>query len=350
MNVRNFALASLAVTALAACGEPNDPELLEQQETDAFRQALVSEDDVKLDYSASGSAQALNGQYSLLAGLTADAVIGTNAFMIGHFVMMHFVAHHEPTESGEDYRVWEGENDGITVRVRADRSETPRGFRYDYSVSGKPVDSDADFLTVIDGHVVRFDEAYEPRDGFGIVRFHFDNLNTLEPEREIDGKARVSFRKANKAHQVHVRFIDVKTPEDPHFPSAAEYRYAVASDESGALQWFSRGDVKKDGEPYEDVAVHTVWRADKSGIGSGFVTGGSLEVDYWHLLECWDSTFIKGFDMLSIPGLDMPSGDAASCFATPEDLEVPSHTDELPDEDPEIPAPMPGDEDATDDE
>ena len=332
----------LALASLVACGDV-DPTVGSEVETDTFRQALPSAEDVSLDYGADGAArQALNGDYSLIAGLTAHAVVGTNATMVAHFALMEYVSNLPPTEAGEDFRVWQGEHEELTVRVRADRVEVPEGLRYDYTLSGRVTADGGELLPVITGHVVRVgvvdDEA--PRNGFGIVRFHFENLDTLEPEREIGGKARVSFRKEGRAHQVHVRFIDVRTPDDPYFPSAAEYVYAVQPDESGAMAWYSRGDVKKDGEPFEDVAVHSVWRADKSGIGSGFVTGGSLEVDYWHLLECWDPTFIKGYGSLATPGLTLPSGDAASCFARPENLEVPEQQEVLPDEDPAIPGPI----------
>ncbi len=330
-------LASIA-SLLIACGPQNEAQLAQQEDTDTFRQALPTADDVALEYGAGSRSQALNGDYALLAGLTAEAVVGTNAFMLGHFLMLEAVSNHEPTESGENFRVWEGTRHDLTLRIRADRSETPRGFRYDYTLAGKVTDSDADFLDVITGHVVRLDDESDTRSGFGIVRFHFGNLNALEPERQIAGTVRVAFGKADRAHAVRVRAIGVKTPDDPYFPPAAAYRYGVTQEGAGGLQWFAHGDVKKDGEPFENVAVHTVWRENKSGIGSGFVTGGSLEVDYWHLLECWDPTFIKGFDMLSVPGLDLPSGDPATCFASPGELEVPEMDEAMADEDPEVPA------------
>lgn len=338
---RNLILLSVTTTTLAACGTTNEPTVGSgDSETQTFRQGLPGADDVQMSYAADGSVNAMAGDFAVIAGMTAQAVVGTNAHMIGHFAMMHAVANLPPTEIAPDFRAWDGEHRDLTMRVEARRSATPRGTRYDYTVAGKKTDSDDDLALVIDGHIVRLDEEHEPRDGFGIVRFHYDNLNDLQPEREIDGKVRVAFRKANRAHQVHVRAIGVQTPNDPHFPPAAEYVYAVRPDTSGALRWFSKSDVKKDSQPLENVAVHSAWRADKSGIGSAVVFGGSLEVDYWHLIECWGSNFVKGYDVLELPELRMESGDPTSCFGSPEQLEPPAFEESLPDEDPEIPAPM----------
>lgn len=346
MNLTTKSILVGMTLSLTACSSliPNvggDPE------TDTFRQALPAAEDVEMEYADNGGTtqQGLNGDRSLVAGLTASAIVGTNAHMIAHFAMMERVADMPPIEEGDDYRVWQGEHDDTIVRVRADRSETPRGNRYDYTVSAKLIGGNADFATVIDGHVVRLDEAYEPRDGFGIVRFHLDNFDPFEDGTQ-DGKVRVAFRKANKAHQVRVNAIGVKTADDPDFPKAAHYEYVVRPNESGALRWFSTGDVLKDDEPLEQVAVHSMWRADKSGIGSATVFGGSLQVDYWHLTECWDSTFIKGFDALDTPDGHVGSGDRETCFQTPDDLNVPEHQETLPDEDPEIPSALPSEEDA----
>ncbi len=344
MQIFRTVILLSAATTLLACGNGDSGTMMSAQDddTETFRQALPAAGDIELDYrSSGGSANALAGQQSLIAGMTAEAVIGTNAFMIGHFAIMHAVSRLPPTEEGPNSRVWQGTNNGIDVRVEAHRTLAPGGTRYDYVVAGRDAGTTGDFLPVIDGHVVRLDEQYQPRDGFGIVRFHLDHLNTLEPERAIDGKIRVGFRKANRAHQVHVRAINIVTPEDPGFPAAAEYVYAVRPDGSGAMQWFSKSDVKKDSAPLENVAVHSVWRADHSGIGSAVVFGGSLEVDYWHLVECWAGNFTKGYDMLETPGLRNDSGDASTCFGSPQDLETPAVEETLPDEDPAIPAPMP---------
>lgn len=337
---RNILILSAAST-LMACGSADQPDMLgaDDPQTETFRQALPSAEDVEMSYSATATPNGLAGQYALLAGLTANAVIGTNAHIIHHFAVMRFVANMPPTEAAENFRAWQADNDGLTVRVEATRAATPRGFRYDYSVSGKPVGSADDFLPVIDGHVVRLADEYEPRDGFGIVRVHYDNLNTLEPEREIDGKVRVAFRKADRAHQVHVRAIGVESPDDPDFPKAAEWMYAVSQEGAGGLRWYSNGDVNDDGTA-ENVAVHTLWRADKSGIGSALVFGGSLEVDYWHLVECWGSNFVKAYDMLEAPELRTESGEAGSCFDVPTNLEPPAFEENIADEDPAIPAPM----------
>lgn len=342
-TTRNILIASAALSLLTACGTATDPDVGVEPQTDTFRQALPAAGDVTMEYAAdgTGSVNALEGERSLIAGMTATAVVGTNAHMIRHFALMNAVSELPPTAQGEDFRVWQGTHDDLTIRVRADRSDAPRGDRYDYVVASKLTAGGGDFVPVIDGHVVRFDDQFEPRDGLGIVRFHFDNLNTLQPARKIDGKVRVAFRKANKAHQVRVRAIGVETPDDPYFPKAAAYEYVVLPNESGAMRWFSNSDVKKDGAPYENVAVHSAWRADKSGIGSALVIDGSLDTDYWHLAECWNARFVKGFDRLATPDFTTNSGDPETCFNPVDQLEEPAIEENLADEDPEIPAALP---------
>jgi len=338
---RHIIIASLAVTALTACGNTNEPTVGtggDDADTQTFRQALPAADDLEMDYGPEGTANGLAGQHAVIAALTARTVIGTNLFMVGHFAMMQAVASLPPTDSGPNYRIWQGEHNDLTMRVSAHATPAPNGTRYDYVVAGKVTADGGDFAPIIDGHVVRLSD---DRDGFGIVRFHFDNLNDLEPERQIDGKVRVAFRKVNNAHQVHVRAINVVTPEDPGFPQAAEYVYGVRPDTSGALRWYSKSDVKQDSQPLENVAVHAAWRADKSGAGSAFVFGGSLEVDFWHLVECWGSNFVKGYDALETPDARLTSGDLGTCFDTPDTLEPPAFEENIADEDPAIPAPMP---------
>lgn len=345
MNLfRTLIFASFTASTLTACGADNDPTVgtgPDDAETETFRQALPAADDLEMAYAPDSTPTGMAGQHAVIAGLTARTVVGTNLFMIGHFAMMRAVAALPPTEAGLDYRVWEGEHDDLTLRVKVQARPAAEGVRYDYVVSGKVTATAGGLQPIIDGHVVRLDADQEPRDGFGLVRFHFDNLNDLQPERAIDGKVRVAFRKVNRAHQVHVRAIGVVTPQDPGFPPAAEYVYGVRPDTSGAIRWYSKSDVKQDSQPLENVAVHAAWRADKSGAGAAFVFGGSLEVDFWRLVECWGSNFVKGYDVLETPDARLESGELASCFATPESLEPPAFEETLADEDPAIPAPMP---------
>ena len=349
---KSLLLALIATTAIACV--QNDPISMGQNnsddpETEAFRQGLIGPDDIEMTFDANNGTrnQALAGQASLIALLTVDAVVNTNLFLVNHLVAMRFITALPPTASADDMRMWQGENDGLTMRVVVDRSLTPRGVRFDYIVAAKPVDADEDaFLPLIDGHIVRIDTRPQElgRQGFGIVRFNFTNINTLNPDEEIGGIARIAFRKVGNVKQVHSRLLNVVTPNDPDFPKAAEYAYTLLPNGAGGMKWFSVGDVQKDGPPYENVAAHSLWREDHSGVGSATVFGGSIDVDYWHLGECWSSNLLKGYERLAIPGMMTESGDATTCFNTPDDLEVPDFQESLPDEDPQIPAAHPDEE------
>ena len=347
-NTKLMMTSLMIAMSAAACGDA-DPTVLssgDDEETVTYRQALPAAEDVELSYGDDGEGttlrQALNGDPSEIALLTRDAVVGTNSLMKDHFDMMRTIADQRPTELLPNGRVWQGVHAGLTIRVKATKTDVPLGTKFDYLVAAKKAGSNDDFLPIIDGHVVRLADRFEPRDGFGVVRFRPGNLNTLQPARNIGGIARVAFRKANRAHQVNVRALGVHGPGG-NFPRAAEYQYAVAPSGAGKLAWFSHGDVANDGSPYENAAVHSAWRPDHSGMGAAFVTGGTLGLNYIHERECWDSALITGFEVIETPYDRQVSGDRENCKADPDSIEPPT-IDEVPDEDPTIPEPMPEEE------
>ena len=337
---------ALFSTFAIACGDDGPVSIAENDDTEVFRAALVGGDDLEMEYSGEDGtrSQAIAGERSMVASLTADAVGGTNAMLVGHLEMMRTIAALPPTKILPDARIWEGEDKGIFYRVGMERSDTPRGTRFDYRITARSADTpDAEMLPLVDGDVVRIETRPEElgRQGFGIIRVHFENIHTVNPEEEIGGIARIAFRRVGLVRQVHTRMLNVHFPEDPEFPVAAEYFYTQLPNSAGVMKWFSVGDVQKDGPPFERVAVHSAWRADHSGIGAAKVFGGSLDVDYWHVGECWDSTFIKGFERIEVPGMSHETGDAATCFAAPANLDVPEFMETLADEDPALPGEHP---------
>jgi len=334
-------LPLIAAFALGACGQDDgssvSPRSMESKDAETFRSALVSEDDIAMDFEVSANALGLAGEPATTAGLTVDAITGTNTFMYHHLAIMRFVTSLPPSYVGPNRAIWEGKDDeGDFFRVKVERSETPRGVRFDYNVlGGTAEDGGLQLLPIVDGHVVRIDTrpAQLGKQGFGIVRFHFSNYNTIKPEEGVSGTARVAFRRIARVRQVHVRMLDVSSPDDPDFPPAAEYKYTQLPDGAGAMAWFSKSDISKDGAPLENVAVHTVWRNDYSGVGHATAFGGSLEVDYWTIGECWDSNLIKGYEKIEMPTMTHESGDPVSCLNLPTTLHIPEHQAELPDED-----------------
>ncbi len=347
-------LLILVAISMVACVD-NDPVSIGQSggdsdpETDTFRAGLINQDDISMDFGDDSNTrqQALAGQTSVVALLTADAVISTNLFLGNHLLAMRLITALPPTAATPNSRLWQGDDDGVTYRVFVEKSQTPRGVRFDYLIAGKPSDAGEDaFLALVDGHVTRIDTrpAELGRQGFGIIRYNFDNINTLDPTEEIAGVARIAFRKVGNVKQVHTRMVGVETPNDPDMPEAAEYMYTLLPNKSGAMRFYGIGDVNKDGAPYENVAVHSAWREDHSGIGAVMAFGGSLDVDYWLLGECWESNLLKGYEKLEVPGMTHETGDAATCFNLPDDLEIPEHSNTVVDEDPAIPGAHPDEE------
>jgi hypothetical protein len=346
MKTRNHWMLATLVTAFAtlsvAC-MPDD-EASNDPETDAWRQALASEGDLELSYGEDGQvAQALNGTPSEIAHMTSDAVGGTNNFMRGHFQMLDDISQLPPTASTPDSRMWEGDHEGLFLRLYAEKSDTPRGTRFEYVFSGRPAsDTSADMLPILIGDVVRIETRPDSwgKQGFGVVRFNFHNYGLLHPNEDVDGMVRVSFRRVGNVRQVHARMLGVTTPQDPAFPPAAEFVYTQLPDRAGELRFISKADVKEDGLPLESVAVASKWRKNRSGIGNAVIFDGSLEVDYWHLTQCWDTALVTGFERRAIPNYEETEGNMSVCFDLP-DLEAPAYQATLPDEDPAIPAAHP---------
>lgn len=343
-TLRLIALVTTLATFGVACVPDGSHDDHSDPETEAFRQALASEGDIALEYGEGGTVhQGLNGERSEIANLTVGAVGGTNAFIYSHIRMLEAVSQLPPTAATEDSRTWQGEDEGVFMRLHVERSQTPRGTRFEYVLAGRPAaDADAEMLGILSGDIVRIETRPEEigKQGFGVVRFNFHNYGLLKPSEQTDGMARIAFRRVGEVRQVRVRMIGVETPNDPDFPEAAEYFYTQLPDRGGELRFFGKGDVLKDGAPLESVAVASAWRANRTGLGTAVVFDGSLQVDYWNLGQCWDAGLIVGYEKLETPGWSSEEGAAESCFELPV-LEAPAHQDSLPDEDPELPAAHP---------
>jgi hypothetical protein len=331
----------VAVATLAACG---DQLTAEEQETEEYRAALVSEQDISLSFPGGDSrSSGLNDEVSGVAALTAETVISTNVFLGGHLKMMRVITSFRPTTADGDRRVWEGTDDGYFVRVEVERSDAPRGTRFDYAMSARLAeDVSADMLTIFDGHVVRIETRPDhDNQGWGVVRHHFDNYNTLAPHEQVDGKARLAFRRVGDVRQVRVHLIGIETPEHPDFPEAAAYDYVLLPDRSGRMKWHARADFNQDGQqPLEDIAVHSYWRADLSGAGVARATDGSLDVEFVRSAQCWNQRVRKTYELLSWPGGQSEDGARADCVQDVDQLEPPQAPDEVSG-DPEIPAAHP---------
>lgn len=342
MKKQMHILIVLAIFFASACVPKDDGTVIvnDDPETEEYRQALVSEDDVKMEYAENGTATAaLNGtERSALGLMTASAVIHTQLHLYGHLLLMREIVKHVPTGRYKNKRIWEHTEGDVFLRVTIEKSPTPRGTKFDYKFEASK--GDGDLLRLLDGDVVRIETRPDAfgKQGFGFVRVYLTNLNAIDPaEHEATGTVRVAFRKVGFVRQVRVRMINIEDPTDPSAPRFGEYGYVLLRDNSGGLKWFSIGDAKGDGAPYENVAVHSVWRDDRSGIGNAFVFGGSLEVDYWSLSQCWDNRFFLGYQQLDAPDFQVKDGDIATCFDLPEELPVPDYEMELPDEDPAMP-------------
>jgi hypothetical protein len=324
----------------AACVSDDEvPVHMQDPEAEVFRAGLASEDDLALEFNADTTRQqALAGQVSVLAALTADAVLSTNHWVFAHIHLMRAISLYPPTLREENARTWEGTDKGNFYRVKIEREVTPDGVFFTYSFEGRLESEPETALRVLlEGEVLRTTTGPRP-DGEGVVRFFFDNLSHLDPNSDTTGTARVAFRKTDGQRQVHNRMINMVVPDDEKFPEFAEYTYTQFAGGGGEMKWFSKGDIKEDGAPYEYISAHSAWQPNLSGVGSAVAFGGSIDVEQWNLTECWGSTLHKTYDRFSIPTTAIEDGDSTTCVMPVAELEIPEYQETLPDEDPTLPA------------
>lgn len=335
-----FLIVLAALVASACVSDSDAPIHMQDPEAETFRQGMISTEDIAMDFGANDNTrmQELEGQVSMIAGLTADAVISTNVWVFAHIQLMRAISLYPPTLREDNARIWEGTDKGNFYRVKIERTVQTDGTLFTYSFHGRlESEPETALRPLLDGEILRTKLGPNP-DGNGVVRFYFDNLSHLDPASETEGTARVAFRKEDGVRQVHNRMVNMVVPEDQSFPEFAEFAYRQNAGGGGELRWFSKGDVKEDGEPYEFVTAHSAWLPDYSGVGTVVAFGGSIDVDQWNLVECWGTNLRKGYDSFSVPDTTLESGDKETCVMEVEELEIPPFYETLPDEDPEIPA------------
>ena len=344
----------LLTTTLAVAGFAGAGCGLQDAETETVeesRQALVSEQDLEMkmdDGSTNTTSQALGdkdhtGKRSKMGLLTAGVVVGTSRVLLHHAGLMQAIVALPPTRTSNDRAVWEDTDDGFLWRVTVERKDVPKGKRFRYRLKARPADDpSADFQTIFGGWVVRTDLRAGHNPGFGVVRYHFDNYGELTDSDEHQGKVRVAFRRAGGVHQIKVRAIGVETPEDPDFPPLASYRYTLLPNHAGSLKWFSKDDFNKDGEkPLENIAMHSKWRDDKSGISVGVAMDGTMDHDHVSVAECWDSKLMKTYGRLGWSDGNAEEGKRSRCVRNPDKVDHPAFQSNLPDEDPDVPSEHP---------
>lgn len=340
------ALMAFAMTGCALQDQPDDGTTAEEEATiEEYRQALVSEEDLKMEYKEdsemSTASGALGAKRSGMGLLTADIVISTSVALVHHARVIHAVTHLPPTRVSKDRAVWEGTDDGLFLRLGIDRKQVPKGYRYRYRVKARPQGKkNAKLRTIFGGWVVRMGPKghHHGKPGFGVARYHFDNFDKLRPNKKFSGKVRVAFRRAGGVHQVVVKAIDAATPEDPDFPPLAKYSYTLLPNTAGSLRWFSKGDFNKDNKkPLENVAMHARWRSDKSGVAAGVAMDGTLKHDYLSVAECWNGRLFKTYGFLGWPKGQTEEGKRGACTRNPDKLSAPKFKSNMQNTDPSVP-------------
>lgn len=341
--MKRLTLLLLSLMLLTLSGAGCVPEEPEDPTTEAFRFGLLAEGDLQMEF-AGQQAQALItasqplGNKSLLAHETARSVVGTNLFLLRLVLTMRYIASFPPAVAEEDRHVWEGSHQGVFLRVTVEREDGAEGATFPFLFEGRPAGTNDELVPLIEGWALRFVDGEQLlRQGYGQVYYDFDGINALYPQEGIGGEGMATFRHAGGVHQVDVRLHDAFSPQHPDFPPLASYTYFQRPDNSGGFSWISSADYLDDGEPFEDIHARVEWNGDLSGAGVARLTGGSMEVEYWALTDCWNGAFDVLYTQLAAPNFSVGDGTLSSCPVDPGTLVIPT-AEELGSHWPEIPA------------
>ncbi|MFW6058401.1 MAG: hypothetical protein ACOC9W_06055 [Persicimonas sp.] len=328
-------LTMLAAAGLLSCGPETTAPMPDIPQT-------VDYDTVKIDYAgedgveqtdSSTLTQAIVGESSELAGLTRQAVFGTNRTIYRVFELIDAITAFPPLRRGEDWWEWEGTPDGNYLFFRIDAVDDDT---LEYTMRWG--DSAQDNATIFTGWFRPFEAEGDPQEGVGVLRIDFDAIHAYDPS-SAQGKIVIAFRARNQVRQVRVGYYQLR--EEPAEPLDAIYRYVELPSKRGRLVFFGRGDFAGDGRPHEFLSVQTVWLADRRGRVAARIEEGSFDQPFT-VRQCWDAseTVDWAHSQPTLPDYDGGSQDDCAPGLRSLDIEAPTY--EPPgDEDPQVPEPHP---------
>jgi hypothetical protein len=336
--MKRLTLALLAAAALGpACNEPNE-----------FADAPPTGAEVAIPVpSASGKAAGGGGvaNYGLLGAtsefyqLTWGVSVVINTDTVALLAMLHLIVAQTPTTQTTTSATWgpytPGGLDPLTYRVQVSK-DMPQHYIYSIDARPRASVSDADFLPMIDGEILRIKAGV----GKGSMVLHYDNRRQLLPN--VCEKGAITFLFDNTGSPVT---NDVTASQFANnnpmnnlclneTPYDASYHFDQTPDGAGNFIFNVQANVNKasDNKPaLETVDMRSRWQADGAGrsdvkISGGDVTpalqAGGFKDTFVSGSQCWGTAFTTTYETSSPAALNLiaTDGDPSSCVFTSQEL------------------------------
>lgn len=287
--------------------------------------------------------QGLVGQQSVLANFTSATISQTNKILRDQSELIAKIKKIRPTETQEGLWIWESNKPGeyfkleiATITPPADRPSVIDSYRYEITLGDSA--SDNALIYRAEYYVLDTQRAQGIQQGFGLVRFFFDDARRFDDELPT-GTLRIAFRSRGAVRQVRTAFQNVAdSPEGS--PLNALYQYIELPGNQGTLKYKGTGDFEEDGEPLETISAHAAWVSTNEGRIAARVSGGSFEQgDSLLVDQCWDSVGVTVYERFNALA---PEGALKDCALPLQDLSLSAPTMLEPGTtDPDIPSAHP---------
>jgi hypothetical protein len=281
MTSKPLLLAAIAASALAACGNYSNEDLLFMSAVPTSSQLAVVLPAARPTVTQAELAQSTHGG------------IGTvNALLNGVLGIIDTVRSYEPTSRSANERVWGPAADtnkpGWQWELKIDRQLNGTTFDYHLLVANQATpDSWVEFISGT------YDAAGGAKQGNGAFTAHFADV--VAAHYPVDGDA-AQYNLLSLTYQnydtegspVSALLTVTRAYPDKNGITNASFGYEILTDGSGEITFQAAGNIVG-GTTTETVTIHAQWLASGAGMATCTITAGAdLGATQ---TECWDSTF-----------------------------------------------------------
>ncbi len=343
MNAR-YLLPALAIIPLAGCDGAMDTETGPEQEVTAEElvAALPTADMLEARYpgytaqekpsgdaamgkmavssesDGASCADAGNEETAFFYQDGCEVITYVNGVVRDVMDLLHTAVTHEPTHQGGGVYIWGPfqPSEGVTLMFGMQKNEDGS---IGYKLDGKRTeDPDSAYLTLLRG---RIEEGEDLGNNVGSFDISYDNIQQVDPSREVGGTAAYDYDSLGTQTGVHARLHDILGGDGARHQ--AEVTYYVNEDSSGEMWYGFTDDIKVTEDTSTGVSgvqevakVHTRWLSDGQGRSDATITGGDLGEQTGFVTECWDADYFEVYAAANWAG---ETGDASLCvFESPQ--------------------------------
>jgi hypothetical protein len=270
-----------------------------------FKDSMPTSDTTKVEMPKGSSGQgglltaeqALQGEGSGMAGLTAASILIVNGTTVWVLAGLGAVASQDPTSVNGDTAIFGPHTPVFSPTTWLLTVTRKANNVFEYTLDAKPKDApDSQFAHVLTGeHEVAISDEGRPMRGFGEGHFtlQWDNVTRLSNQPSKRGTAEFRYSRNSPTDEVKVDVDFEEFVGDATAPTTALYRYAQVPGGKGSFQfavdanvhWFDASRTA-----LERLSIKSRWVESGEGRADVRVSGGDMS-NPETLNECWDSRF-----------------------------------------------------------